>query len=55
MDTEKSKRDSDDERKAKARYVDQPGQWIDCTPASVKKKQAKAWKALEKMFEKKDN
>ena len=37
-----------DETKARARYVDQKGQWINTTPASVKKKQSEAWKRLEK-------
>lgn len=36
-----------DERDAMNRYVDQPGQWIDTTPASVKRKNDKAWAALE--------
>lgn len=39
----------EDERKALMRYADQPGQWVDTTPASVKKQQDKAWKELEKM------
>ena len=39
-------RKNDDERKARARYIDQPGQWVDVTPASVKKKQDKAWEKL---------
>ena len=42
----------DDERKARARYMDQPGQWTDDTPASVKKKQAGAWKQLEASMKK---
>ena len=37
-----------DERKARGRFVDQPGQWVDKTPKSVKKRQASAWKKLEK-------
>ena len=36
-----------DEEKGKLRFVDQPGQWIDVTPKSVKEKQAKAWKEFE--------
>ncbi len=44
---------ADDERKARARYMDQPGQWTDQTPASVKKKQKKEWETLEKMLKKK--
>ena len=35
-----------DERKAIKRYYDQKGQWINTTPASVKKKQAQAWSDL---------
>ena len=36
-----------DETKGRQRFVDQPGQWRDITPKSVKKKQAKAWKKFE--------
>ena len=35
-----------DEAKARKRFVDQPGQWVDTTPASVKRQQQKAWKDL---------
>ena len=45
MATNKNK---NDDRKAKGRFMDQPGQWIDKTPASVKKKRTKALSALEK-------
>lgn len=41
----------EDERKARARYIDQPGQWIDTTPENVKKKQEKAWAKLFAMME----
>lgn len=37
---------AEDERKARARYIDQPGQWTDVTPKSVKKRQDKAWTEL---------
>ena len=47
MSTSKSKY-AEDARKARGRFVDQPGQWSDKTPKSVKKKQAAAWKKLEK-------
>ena len=30
-----------DERKGMQRYVDQPGQWVDTTPASLKAQQQK--------------
>lgn len=36
----------DDAQKARARFVDQPGQWKDTTPKSVKQKQEKAWADL---------
>ena len=36
-----------DETKGLARYVDQPGQWVDTTPAAVKKRQDKGWAAFE--------
>lgn len=41
-----------DNAKARQRFVDQPGQWVDTTPASVKKRQEKAWKELEAMMAK---
>ena len=43
----KKKEPKNDEVKARQRYVDQKGQLINTTPASVRKKQAKAWKAFE--------
>jgi hypothetical protein len=43
---------NDDERKARARYIDQPGQWVDTTPKSVKKRQDKAWAELMSMDKK---
>lgn len=42
-----------DEVKARQRFVDQPGQWVDTTPASVKKRQEKAWQELFATMEKK--
>lgn len=42
-----------DAAKARQRFVDQPGQWVDTTPASVKKRQEKAWKELEALTAKK--
>ena len=51
MATEKKK--AEDARKAKERFVDQPGQWIDKTPASVKRKRANALKKLAKSMKKK--
>ena len=44
---------NNDEVKARKRFVDQPGQWVDTTPASVKKRQEKAWRELEAMMGKK--
>lgn len=41
---------ANDERRGRVRFVDQPGQWTDTTPASVKKKQAKEWEKLQKMM-----
>ena len=41
-----------DDAKARQRFVDQPGQWVDTTPASVKKRQEKAWKELLASMEK---
>ncbi len=42
-----------DAAKARQRFVDQPGQWVDTTPASVKKRQEKAWQELYAMTDKK--
>ena len=39
-----------DEVKARQRFVDQPGQWVDTTPASVKKRQEKEWAKLYVMM-----
>lgn len=47
---DKAKRDAQDARKAKARFMDQPGQWEDVTPASTRKKQQKAWREYEKKY-----
>ena len=33
----------DDFRKARERFVDQPGQWKDTTPKKTKQRQEKAW------------
>ncbi len=44
----KRKAPKDDEIKAQKRFVDQPGQWQNVTPESVKRRQAKAWKEREK-------
>ena len=41
----------DDERRARARFIDQKGQWVNTTPASVKKKQDKDMEKLIKMME----
>ena len=38
--------DRREEIKARQRYVDQPGQWVDETPKAVKARQDKALKAL---------
>ena len=39
-----------DERRARQRYVDQPGQWVDTTPPEVKKRrEAGVKKLLEQM------
>lgn len=47
MATKKSK-NIGDERRARGRFMDQPGQWRDATPKSVKKKRDKALDALAK-------
>ena len=52
MATKKTSNKSNDERKARARYVDQPGQWQDTTSASVKKKRAAGLKALSDSMKK---
>lgn len=41
---------SADAKRGQKRFVDQPGQWRDITPKSVKARQAKDWKKLEEMM-----
>lgn len=50
--TKRTRGASDDARKARVRYLDQPGQWQDRTPASVKKKQQKEWQKLAESMKK---
>ena len=52
MATTKRTAPRSDAKKGQARYIDQPGQWRNTTPASVRKKQQKEWAKLEKMMEK---
>ena len=47
-DTQMATGKKNDERKAKGRYMDQPGQWVDKTSAAAKRKRSKAFAALEK-------
>ena len=49
----KNSKNAGDARKAKGRFVDQPGQWKNKTPKSVMKKRDKALAALEKSMKKK--
>ena len=42
-----------DERLSFLRFVDQPGQWVDCTPPEVKKRRKKELDELVKMMEEK--
>ena len=51
MATKKSK-NADDERKARGRFVDQPGQWVNKTPKSVMKRRSKGLAALAKEMQK---
>lgn len=48
MATKKTNKNKNDERKARGRFMDQPGQWRDATPKNVKKKRDKALAALRK-------
>lgn len=41
-----------DERRARQRYVDQPGQWVDTTPADVKKRREAGVKKFMEQFNK---
>lgn len=38
--------DQRDTQKARQRYIDQPGQWIDTTPKALKERQDKGFKSL---------
>ena len=49
----KSSKNTADARKSKGRFMDQPGQWVDKTPVSVKKRRDKALSVLEKSMRKK--
>lgn len=42
----------DDARQGKGRYVDQPGQYINVTPSSVRKKQENGWQELKQALKK---
>ena len=50
---ERRKQDAEDAKRGQARFFDQPGQWVDTTPKSVRKKQQAAWKEYEKKYMKK--
>lgn len=50
MATKKSK-NTGDERKAQGRFMDQPGQWKDATPAGVKKRRTKALAELSRSMQ----
>lgn len=43
--------EAQDERKARQRFMDQTGQWIDCTPPEVKKQQEEARERLRQQLE----
>ena len=44
-------KNASDARKAKGRFMDQPGQWVDKTPASVKKRRSKALAELSRSMQ----
>ena len=44
------KKKNGDERKERSRFVDQPGQWKNTTPASVKRRQDREMQKLVKMM-----
>ena len=50
MATKKKYGAAADERKARGRFMDQPGQWVNKTPKSVKKRRDAEFKKLEKMM-----
>ena len=37
-----------DEFESSLKFVDQPGQWTDCTPPAVRKQKQQEWAKLEK-------
>lgn len=53
MTTKKKYNSASEERKARGRFMDQPGQWVDKTPASVKKKRDKTLAKLAESMKKK--
>ena len=40
----------DTEKKARGRFVDQPGQWVSTTPKGVKAKQQDGWNRLAQIM-----
>ena len=47
----KKTKNTNDERKARGRFMDQPGQWHDVTPKSVKKRNQKEWDKLARSMQ----
>lgn len=41
-----------DAQRGQKRFLDQPGQWRDVTPKSVKKRQSREWRKLAAMMKK---
>lgn len=44
-------KNTNDDRKARGRFMDQPGQWVDKTPRNVKRRRTKELSALAKSMQ----
>lgn len=49
--TKKPRSSAEDNRMARGRFVDQPGQWVNKTPKSVMKRRSKGLESLSKQIE----
>lgn len=47
----KKSKNANDDRKARGRFMDQPGQWVDKTPVNVKKRRNKALAELSRSMQ----
>ena len=51
MAVTKKNKNTGDDRRSRGRFMDQPGQWKDATPASVKRRRSKALAELSRSMQ----